>query len=54
MNTAIEQMLKHYRIENIYDNPASQVGAFAATFLCCTFSLPAACKFSFCQVRFGA
>lgn len=33
---------------------ASQVGAFAAAFLCCTFLLPAACKFSFCQVRFGA
>lgn len=35
-------------------NLPTQVSAFAVAFLCCTFSLPAACKFFFCQVRFGA
>lgn len=35
-------------------NLTSQVGAFAAAFLCCTFSLPAARNVFFRQVRFGA
>ena len=35
-------------------NLTSQVGAFAAAFLCCTFSLPAAYNFFFCQVQLWA